>query len=295
FSKKESEGIREIIKDKGPVSSLDIEFNEKVNWWWAPTKIGRAALESMYFWGELVVHNKINTRKYYDFSHRHIDGEILEAPDPNTDDDSFYNWYVLRRISAVGMLQNRASDAWLGINGMKSAERNRAFQNLIENKSILEINTEINTKPFFINSKSMDILEKSISGSKRKKRVSFLAPLDNLLWDRKLIKEIFDFEYVWEVYKPVSQRQYGYYVLPVLFGNDFVARFEPVRNRKNSTLEIKNWWWEKSFGNMKKSEFDNFKKEFNSALIDFMKYLETDRLIISDICRAEKIIDWVDL
>ena len=58
------------------------------------------------------------------------------------------------------------------------------------------------------------------------------------------IKELFDFEYRWEVYKPAEQRQYGYYVLPILYGSRFIARFEPVLDKENNSLIIKNWWWE---------------------------------------------------
>lgn len=56
-------------------------------------------------------------------------------------------------------------------------------------------------------------------------RVRFIAPLDNIIWDRKFVKEIFDFEYIWEVYKPEKLRQYGYYVLPILLGDKLIARF----------------------------------------------------------------------
>jgi hypothetical protein len=55
---------------------------------------------------------------------------------------------------------------------------------------------------------------------------------------RQLAKELFNFDYRWEVYKPVSERRYGYYVLPV------VARFEAGRDKKSRALIIKNWWWE---------------------------------------------------
>jgi uncharacterized protein YcaQ len=68
--------------------------------------------------------------------------------------------------------------------------------------------------------------------------------LDNLLWDRKFIKALFGFDYRWEVYKPVAERQYGYYVLPILYGDRFVARFEPGFDKKSRKLTIKNWWWE---------------------------------------------------
>jgi uncharacterized protein len=75
-------------------------------------------------------------------------------------------------------------------------------------------------------------------------RAFILAPLDNMIWDRRLIKELFGFEYRWEVYKPAAERQYGYYVLPVMCEDQFVGRFEPVMDRKNKQLIIKNWWWE---------------------------------------------------
>ena len=52
--------------------------------------------------------------------------------------------------------------------------------------------------------------------ARSRKRVRFLAPLDNLLWDRRLVEAIFGFEYRWEVYVPAEKRKYGYYVLPVM-------------------------------------------------------------------------------
>lgn len=64
------------------------------------------------------------------------------------------------------------------------------------------------------------------------------------VWDRNLIQALFAFEYRWEVYKPVSERKYGYYVLPVLYGDRMVARFEPDKHKKNTPLTIKHWWWE---------------------------------------------------
>jgi uncharacterized protein YcaQ len=71
-----------------------------------------------------------------------------------------------------------------------------------------------------------------------------LAPLDNLIWDRRMVREIFGFDYTWEVYTPVPKRKYGYYVLPVMDGSRFVARFEPERHRRGCPLTVRNWWWE---------------------------------------------------
>ena len=63
-----------------------------------------------------------------------------------------------------------------------------------------------------------------------------IAPLDNLLWDLKLIETLFDFRYTWEVYKPADKRDYGYYVLPVLYGDRFVAPNRPrLRPREQNS------------------------------------------------------------
>ncbi len=70
----------------------------------------------------------------------------------------------------------------------------------------------------------------------------FLAPLDSMLWDRKGIQHIFDFVYSWEVYKPAATRIWGYYVLPVFYGDRFVARLDSRLEKGVWTLA--RWWWE---------------------------------------------------
>jgi uncharacterized protein YcaQ len=69
-----------------------------------------------------------------------------------------------------------------------------------------------------------------------------LAPLDPLLWDRKLVQQLFDFDYVWEVYKPASKRIWGYYVVPILHRGRLVGRFEGRRD--DGKLQIENLWVE---------------------------------------------------
>lgn len=59
-----------------------------------------------------------------------------------------------------------------------------------------------------------------------------------------MIRDIFDFDYSWEVYTPVAKRKFGYYVLPVLYGNQFIGRFEPKQYRGEEELRLENWWWE---------------------------------------------------
>ena len=73
-----------------------------------------------------------------------------------------------------------------------------------------------------------------------------LGPLDPLLWDRWLVERLFDFEYVWEVYKPAAERRWGWYVCPLLLGGQLVGRFEG-RRTSDGGIEVLGLWEEDGF------------------------------------------------
>lgn len=247
------EQVREDLSNRGPLSSLDLESKEKMDWSWAPARVSRAAMESMYFWGELSVHHRMNTRRYYDFTTKLLPGSIIQREDPNPEDGQYHDWYVLRRIGSIGLLWNKSGDGWLGIADMKSKERTAAIERLLRCDLLREVRVEGLKLPLYIRTADAPELEDVLNGQvladneARPAEMNFaaaLAPLDNLLWDRELISQLFGFQYRWEVYKPVLEREYGYYVLPLLYGERFVARIEPVMNRKTGILIIARWWWE---------------------------------------------------
>jgi len=68
-----------------------------------------------------------------------------------------------------------------------------------------------------------------------------VGPLDALIWDRELVQQVFDFEYVWEIYKPESERRWGYYVVPLLHRGRLVGRFEGKR-RVGGGIEVIGRW-----------------------------------------------------
>jgi uncharacterized protein YcaQ len=80
-------------------------------------------------------------------------------------------------------------------------------------------------------------------GPTTEEEVTLLAPLE-IASARGRAKQLFDFDYVWEVYKPVHLRRWGYYTLPVLYGDDLVARLDPKLDRKTNTLHILGFWLE---------------------------------------------------
>lgn len=261
------EQIKRIIADRGPVCSSDIEFNDTVHWYWSDTKLSRAALETMYFRGELVVHHKKGTIKYYDLAGNCIPAEILSPPDPFEDELAHMRWRVKRRIGAIGLLWNRASDAWLNIWDMKTAQREEIFAMLLVANEITPVLVEGISCPLYCLSSDLPLLEEVMSCCDFAPRCELLAPLDNLMWDRKLICTLFDFDYKWEIYTPQAQRKYGYYVLPILYGEHFVGRIEPVREGKTGTLSVKNIWFEPGIMQTKKLNM-----EIDRTLVHFAKF-----------------------
>jgi len=278
--------MRRFIDRYGPVTSGDFDHDHKINWPWGPTRFARAALEGMFLWGELIIYNKLGTRKVYDFAEKYIDGKLFHAKDPNPSEDDYFEWLLMRRIRSMGVLPSKSGVAFTGPVHVKSADRKKAAERLLEKGEIFALETDGIKDTVYIAAEDLPVLNSPETRGKR--RISILAPLDNLLWDRGLIKDMFDFEYIWEVYKPVSERRHGYYVLPILYGDRFIARFEPVRDQKAGALMIKNWWWEK--GGKMSSALEN-------ALIigikRFLNYLNLHTIILSETANNKKSLKWV--
>src|SRR5262249_7262048 len=102
---------------------------------------------------------------------------------------------------------------------------------------------------------------------------ALLAPLDPLLWDRRLLRELFGFEYIWEIYTPPAKRKDGCYVLPVVHGDRIVGRLEPRIDRAAGALEIKMWRAEAGF-RRRRSVLDE-------ALERYRRFVGADRLFWS--------------
>ena len=248
----EEEAIRHI-RANGPVSSDSLPLEGTVFWhssmhwsghWHKESPAARSVLEQLYTDGVLLIHHKSGTRKFYDLAEKYLPADLLSAPDPCPDESARLDWRVLRRISAVGLLWNRRSDAWLGIS-MAAEERDAAFARLEKAGRITPVRVEGLRFPLYVLNTDLPLLESVRSGQADcKARLEFLAPLDPMLWDRKLIEALFGFQYSWEIYTPASKRKYGYYVLPVLYGDRLVGRIEPKADRKANSLTVQNIWFE---------------------------------------------------
>lgn len=231
----------------GCASSRDLsgyggcDFNRKVDWSWSPTRLSRAVLEALYFEGELVIHHKQGSNKFYALARDILPAQLLHAPDPNETIEDYHAWAVSRRIGAVGLLPNGGSDAWLGIGWTESGWRQRAFQSLLERGEIQEVVVEGTPAPLYCRTADLEWIERS-KMNRLVGRTELIAPLDCLMWDRKLIQSLFGFDYKWEVYTPAARRKYGHYVLPILHGERFAGRAELVCDRRSGILLVRNVW-----------------------------------------------------
>lgn len=257
------------IRENGQVSSKDLTFQEKVDWYWGvPTSLARAVLDTLYDQGRLVISQKQNTRKFYDLPERHIPEELLQTENPNKTQHDQLCWKVLRRIRGVGMLHANNSYAYIGIDGLKAKQRSEVFHSLLEQKKIQEIHVEGCRLPFYYVTGDQLLMDRVMAGVEESDRLEFIAPLDNLIWDRAMIEELFGFSYKWEIYTPIKDRKFGYYVLPILMGDQFIGRIEMKRDRKKKKFDVLNIWWEEKVFNTKEN-----RKRVKAHAKEFMKVM----------------------
>lgn len=232
--------VRTFVSANGLTGTKDISIGEVRESRWGHKKLSSAALDYLYTKGELCVAKKIGTQKQFDLTERVIPKDYFSGFRFMTI-EQFLDWYVKRRIAGVGILWGKRGGAWQGNYLWDNELRKSTIARLAEKGELKVIHVEGITEEFYC---CEDFLE-SLKSERASDYARFIAPLDNMIWDRKMTESIFDFSYSWEVYTPVSKRKYGYYVLPVLYNDSFVARFEAVPVSKGKCFEIKNWWWEK--------------------------------------------------
>ena len=252
FAELEREALS-YIRSNGPVSSDTLPVDGEIFWhssmpwsgnWHKNSKAARSVLEQLYTDGTLVIHHKNGSRKFYDLAERHLDPSLLSAASPCEDENAFLCWRVLRRIGAVGLLWDKNSPAFLGIS-MKADQRRQALSALESSGAILPARVEGFKTLFYYRSEDDPLMRDVIADRFDKKpRLEFLAPLDPVLWDKAMIAALWDFRYSWEIYTPADRRKYGYYTLPVLWGERFIGRIEAAADYKSRTLRLKNIWFE---------------------------------------------------
>lgn len=230
--------VYDHIKAHGPVLVTDIPSQNTNNCNWGPSKTAGVCCEYLWHAGKICVADKKGVVKYYDTTEKLLGDAATQTV--FADEHEFLLWYVKRRIAAVGAVWDKNGGAWLGLFTEKGEVRTPVIKELVERGEVLPVSVEGEKAPFYICREVRDFLGSQPDPD----RAIIIAPLDNMIWDRKLVKSIFDFDYSWEVYVPAAKRKFGYYVLPIVIGNRFVGRLEPAQYKPNEQFTIKNMWWE---------------------------------------------------
>lgn len=266
-NKKELELLIKFTKENGPTCSNDIKDERKVDIFWEPASWTKTALDSLWKTGRLVIAYRKNGRKYYDIPERVYGDKFIWKY--NIEDETILKSQIIRRIKSVGLLPISGTDqGWQGVGTSK--EIVPIITKLINEKKNIKVKIGDIKKEYVISTSDYNIITK-INEMDSDKRLCFLSPLDNLLWDRNLVYEIFDFNYKWEVYTPIKDRKYGHYVIPILYGSNFIGRIEPKFFHSENIIVIKGMWLENSVNWDK-----NLSEVFYSYIDKFKKYLKTD-------------------
>jgi uncharacterized protein len=113
-----------------------------------------------------------------------------------------------------------------------------AFKALVRAKTLVPVEVEGLKGERYVH---RDMLEVPPQG---RNFTTFLSPFDPLIRSRKRSNELWNFDFKLEIYVPKAKRRYGYFVLPILHGDDLVGRLDPVFDRKTRVLEVQGVWWE---------------------------------------------------
>lgn len=133
-------------------------------------------------------------------------------------------------------------DPRLGWVKSTAAERRSEMAARVAAGRMVPLEVEDVATPYYIRAEDEDLLremEREEDHYDPSGPVRFLPPLDNLLWRRERIVDLFDFHYKWEIYTPEVKRTYGYYAMPILHGDRLIGRMDPRLDRKTGVLTVR--------------------------------------------------------
>jgi uncharacterized protein YcaQ len=246
--------ILDRIRTDGPLSTAAFrEHTHAVAWWWGDTSAARAVAEALFVTGRLGIARRDGSRRYYDLIERLVPRALLEEREPP---DVAGRHRFLSRYRAVGLL-GPVLPGEIAVGTEKAPQRARHLAALVEEGTLLEVRVEGLRHPRYVLADEQPILDAAgrEPPAVPAPSVTFLAPLDPFVWDRRMLRDLFGFDYRWEVYVPAARRTHGYYVVPVLFGNRLVGRIEPRYERSTRVLRIAGVWFEDGFAPMEADGF----------------------------------------
>jgi uncharacterized protein len=280
------EQVRAELWARGPLGNRSLD-GKRVGWNYRGRKDTSLALFDMWLSGELMIHHREGFERVYDFRENIAPKEF----DYVVGDKEAEEFFIRKNISFMGLFSEAGLRSALQYDLQQSysgAEVSLLIEEWIKAGKANQVQVEGRRDAYLILAEdlpALELLEKGKVPKEWKPRetttmeeVNFLSPLD-IVSARGRAKKLFDFEYKWEVYTPVHQRRWGYYVLPILYGDDLVARLDPKLDRTTMTLEIKGFWYEDD-APVKSVELAN---ALAKGLIRFARFVDAKRITTASI------------
>jgi uncharacterized protein len=265
-----AEKVLERIRAEGPLSSADFEreTGPTKDWFGMPENAVRAVLEAYTVTGVIGLARRDGNLRHYDLLERLLPTEVLAHEVPEREQQRHK---LLSRYRAHGLLAaGGAGGTFARI--AAPAERKELHVELVELGALVPVDVEDMRGKRFVLAEELALLQ---APPEPMPYVAFIAPFDSLLWDTALLGRLFGFEYVWEGFFPPAKRRWGYYVLPIVFGDRFVGRIEPRIERADGRMQVLDLWWEDGFD---PRSADGFVDAMRDALRAYMLFAQTSKL-----------------
>lgn len=229
------------IRKEGPLGSVDFKGHDgkkRGAWWdWKPAK---TALELLMWRGDLMVTERRNFQRIYDLTERVLPSNI-DTTVPDSAEVARFR--VQRALYAHGIVTQRDILDYLHISSKEKVPD--ALDEMVESGEVIQVEIKgLEGANHYIN---RDVLENASRLRKRKPCLHLLSPFDSMIIHRYRIEQLFDFSYALECYTPPAKRKYGYFCLPILWGEEFIGRLDPKADRKQKTLIVRNIVFEPEF------------------------------------------------
>jgi uncharacterized protein YcaQ len=275
-----AERVLERIRADGPLSSADFqaESGKTKNWFGMPENAVRSVLEAYTVEGTMGLARRDGNTRYYDVIERLLPAELLAQEVPERDQ---LRHKQLSRHRAHGLLG--AGGAGGTFARIANPEVRRALhKELVERGALVQVEIERLRGKRFVVAEEVEQLREP---PEPPPSVVFLAPFDSLLWDTALLSSLFEFDFVWEGFFKAEKRRWGYYVLPILFGDRLVGRIEPRIDREGARVEVLGVWWEKGFTPRRAA---GFVEAMRDAFDAYLRFANADTLEWAPHLGAEK-------
>ncbi|MEM9102370.1 MAG: crosslink repair DNA glycosylase YcaQ family protein [Pseudomonadota bacterium] len=266
--KKLMQALLTRIRQDGPLRSRDLESHKpkRQGWWdWKPAK---KALEQLYMEGELMVSNREGFQKTYDLTERVL------PPSINHQIPSLQEWaehLINQQLNYYGVVSLK------GLTYLRRSTELRQMVKYLINERLASKDLEqyqTHNGEFLL--VEAGALEQPLK--RFKKRLKILSPFDNSIIQRERLKTLFGFDYQLECYLPAAKRRYGYFALPLLYGDKFLGRMDCKVHRKRQHLEIITLHWERQEVNK-----DEVAPAFIEALKSFQSFQQCETLSLKNV------------